>query len=347
MIITITRTIILYIFVTLGIRLMGKRQIGEMQPNELVVTLLISETAAIPLQDTTQPILNGLVAIFVLVILEIMISVLSMKSRFMRKIMNGKSAVIIKNGVIDQQMMKSVRMTVLDLVELLRGQDVFDISTVAFAVLEVNGNLSVLLKSAEQPATVADLKIEKKKALLQLPVISDGKIVKESLDFVGADEKDIRKKLKGGNVADVFLMTMDREGNHNIIKREGKEMKRLIPAAILLAVVLISYFGSLKYINDSCAEADRLADKCEAEYRSGRNAEEEIERLKKLWDKKEKMLSFFVNHADIDNIELELSSLTVFASEKEDAMFYDHIESMRTMLHQIKEDTVLSTHSVF
>lgn len=219
MIITITRTIILYIFVTLGIRLMGKRQIGEMQPNELVVTLLISETAAIPLQDTTQPILNGLVAIFVLVILEILISVLSMKSRFMRKIMNGKSAVIIKNGVIDQQMMKSVRMTVLDLVELLRGQDVFDISTVAFAVLEVNGNLSVLLKSAEQPATAADLNIKKEKALLQLPVISDGKIVKESLDFVQADEKDIRKKLKGDNVSDVFLMTMDREGNHNIIKR--------------------------------------------------------------------------------------------------------------------------------
>ena len=219
MIITITRTIILYIFVTLGIRLMGKRQIGEMQPNELVVTLLISETAAIPLQDTTQPILNGLVAIFVLVIMEILISVLSMKSRFMRKIMNGKSAVIIKNGVIDQQMMKSVRMTVLDLVELLRGQDVFDISTVAFAVLEVNGNLSVLLKSAEQPATTADLNIKKEKALLQLPVISDGKIVKESLDFVQADEKDIRKKLKGDNISDVFLMTMDREGNHNIIKR--------------------------------------------------------------------------------------------------------------------------------
>lgn len=223
MIITITRTIILYIFVTLGIRLMGKRQIGEMQPNELVVTLLISETAAIPLQDTTQPILNGLVAIFVLVILEILISVLSMKSRFMRKIMNGKSAVIIKNGVIDQQMMKSVRMTVLDLVELLRGQDVFDISTVAFAVLEVNGNLSVLLKSAEQPATVADLKIKKEKALLQLPVISDGKIVKESLDFVQADEKDIRKKLKGDNISDVFLMTMDKEGNHNIIKRRKEK----------------------------------------------------------------------------------------------------------------------------
>lgn len=223
MIITITRTIILYIFVTLGIRLMGKRQIGEMQPNELVVTLLISEIAAIPLQDTSQPILNGVVAIFMLVILEILISVISMKSLFMRKIMNGKSAVIIKNGVIDQQMMKSVRMTVLDLVELLRGQDVFDISTVAFAVLEVNGNLSVLLKSSEQPATAADLNVKKDKALLPLPVISDGKIIKESLEAIGTDEGAVRKMLKGNNVSDIFLMTMDRDGNHSIIKQRKKQ----------------------------------------------------------------------------------------------------------------------------
>ena len=223
MIITITRTIILYIFVTLGIRLMGKRQIGEMQPNELVVTLLISEIAAIPLQDTSQPILNGVVAIFMLVILEILISVISMKSLFMRKIMNGKSAVIIKNGVIDQQMMKSVRMTVLDLVELLRGQDVFDISTVAFAVLEVNGNLSVLLKSSEQPATAADLNVKKDKALLPLPVISDGKIIKESLESIGSDDGAVRKMLKGDNVSDIFLMTMDRDGNHSIIKQRKKQ----------------------------------------------------------------------------------------------------------------------------
>ena len=225
MIITITRTIILYIFVTLGIRLMGKRQIGEMQPNELVVTLLISEIAAIPLQDTSQPILNGVVAIFMLVILEILISVISMKSLFMRKIMNGKSAVIIKNGVIDQQMMKSVRMTVLDLVELLRGQNVFDISTVAFAVLEVNGNLSVLLKSSEQPATAADLNVKKDKALLPLPVISDGKIIKESLEAIGTDEGAVRKMLKGDNVSDIFLMTMDRDGNHSIISR-GKSNEK-------------------------------------------------------------------------------------------------------------------------
>lgn len=220
MIITIIRTFILYIFVTLGIRLMGKRQIGDMQPNELVVTLLISEIAAIPLQDTSQPILDGVVAIFVLVILEIIISVISMKSMFMRKVMNGKSAVIIKNGVIDQHVMRRVRMTVLDLVELLRGQNVFDISTVAFAVLEVNGELSVLLKSSEQPVTAGDLNIKKSKEALPLPVISDGKIIKESLEALEIKEQDIIDKLNANNteVKNVFLMSLDRYDNFSITK---------------------------------------------------------------------------------------------------------------------------------
>ena len=112
----------LYFFVTLGIRLMGKRQIGDMQPNELVVTLLISEIAAIPLQDTSQPVLNGVAAIFMLVILEIVLSVLAMKFAPIRKMMSGTSVLVIQNGVIDQAAMRKVRMTVIDLIELLRGQ---------------------------------------------------------------------------------------------------------------------------------------------------------------------------------------------------------------------------------
>ncbi len=225
MIITITRTVILYIFVTLGIRLMGKRQIGEMQPNELVVTLLISEIAAIPLQDTSQPILDGVVAIFTLVILEIIISVTAMKSITVRKLMNGKSAVIIKNGVVDQQAMKNVRMTVLDLVELLRGQNVFDISTVAFAVLEVNGNLSILLKSSEQPATSGDLKLNKEAAVLPLPVISDGKLINESLKALETDSVKIKKILDDNNtvIENVFLMTMDRDAKFTLIKKRSNK----------------------------------------------------------------------------------------------------------------------------
>ena len=204
---------------------MGKRQIGEMQPNELVVTLLISEIAAIPLQDTSQPILDGVVAIFTLVILEIIISVTAMKSIIVRKLMNGKSAVIIKNGVVDQQAMKNVRMTVLDLVELLRGQNVFDISTVAFAVLEVNGNLSILLKSSEQPATSGDLKLNKEAAVLPLPVISDGKLINESLKALETDSKKIRKILDDNNtvIENVFLMTMDRDAKFTLIKKRSNK----------------------------------------------------------------------------------------------------------------------------
>ena len=150
MIAIIIRTLILYIVLTLGIRLMGKRQIGDMQPNELVVTLVISEIAAIPLQDTDQPILNGICSIFVLVVLEILLSVIAMKSMTVRRLISGQSVIIIMDGVIDQTAMKKVRMTILDLVELLRGQDVFEIDDVAFAVLEVNGDLNVLLKSQKQ-----------------------------------------------------------------------------------------------------------------------------------------------------------------------------------------------------
>ena len=133
MISVVIRTLLLYFAVTFSIRIMGKRQIGDMQPNELVVTLLISEIAAIPLQDMSQPLLFGFLPIFSLVVIEIVISYLVLKSSLLRRIFSGRAVVIIKNGVIDQNAMKKLRITILDLIELLRGQNVFDISTVSFA----------------------------------------------------------------------------------------------------------------------------------------------------------------------------------------------------------------------
>ena len=225
LIITAIRTVILYFIVTVAIRLMGKRQIGDMQPNELVVTLLISEIAAIPLQDATQPVMSGVMAISVLVVLEIFISILAMKSFFVRKIMSGKSIILIKNGVLDQQAMRNVRMTVLDLVELLRGQNVFDISQVAFAVLEVNGGLSVVLKSDARTVTVGDMKLKVPDEGLAIPVISDGKLINESLTALEISKNDIIKRLKkdGLTIDRVFLMTADRNHNYSIVKKEEKK----------------------------------------------------------------------------------------------------------------------------
>lgn len=223
MISVIIRTLILYVTVAIAIRLMGKRQIGDMQPSELVITLLISEIAAIPLQDKDQPVLNGIVAVFLLVILEIGVSALSLKCFPVRKLLSGKSVIIVKNGVVDQQAMRDVRMTTLDLAELLRGQSVFNIEDVNFAILEANGNLSVLLKGPKQNATVEDLKIAEKPDALPLPVISDGKIIRESLDALSTTKANIMQILKENNqtVKKVFLMTLDRSGNYNIINKEA------------------------------------------------------------------------------------------------------------------------------
>ena len=224
MIFIVFRTVIIYIVVTLAIRLMGKRQIGDMQPNELVITLLISEIAAIPLQDINQPVLSGIVAIFVLVFLEIIISILTMKIFKFRQLMSGKSAVIIKNGVIDQQTMRDVRMTVLDLIELLREKDVFDIKDVAFAVLEVNGSLSILKNSDAQTVTRKDMKISGKEEALQLPVITDGKVIKESLKNLSMNYDKITSILKSKNKSpeNVFLMTVNRNGDYTIIDKESR-----------------------------------------------------------------------------------------------------------------------------
>ena len=136
---------------------------------------------------------------------------------------SGKSVVVIKNGILDQKAMKKVRLTVLDLIELLRGQNVFDIGTVQYAVLEVNGNLSVLLNSGDRTATNRDLDIKPKKDGMQIPIISDGKLLNESLEILKIDNKILAQKLKSNRVEDVFLMTMDRYQNYNLVLKDEQK----------------------------------------------------------------------------------------------------------------------------
>ncbi|MCQ2449367.1 MAG: DUF421 domain-containing protein [Clostridia bacterium] len=210
------RTVILYLLVIFAVRLMGKRQIGDLQPSELVITLLISEIAAVPLQDPSQPLLYGAVTIAVLVILEILLSVISLKSFYFRKLLSGQSVVIIQHGNVDQAAMRRVRMTVPDLIELLRGQDVFDLADVAFAVLETSGNLSVL-KNSDQTGN--------QKIGLALPIISDGRVVSESLTALALREVDVEHRLQEQNlkIVDVFLMTMDCYGNVCVVPKTKED----------------------------------------------------------------------------------------------------------------------------
>ena len=204
---------------------MGKRQIGDMQPTELVVTLLISEIAAIPLQDISQPISIGLLAIFMLVLLEILASVIILKNLRVRRIFSGKSVAIIKNGKIDQKAMRSVRITVFDLVEMLRMQGIFELDDIESAFLEVNGNLSVRQKPKKAPVTPEQLKIDVPDSGIQMTVISDGTVVDSSLKFLNLTRDDLNIILKKENKAarEIFLMTLNSSGQSIIIDKEKKK----------------------------------------------------------------------------------------------------------------------------
>ncbi len=224
MTIAILRTAILYIVVILSLRLMGKRQIGELSPSELVVTILISNIAALPIEDISIPIVGAILPIIVLASFEIFTSGISLKSKRMRSIITGNPKIIIKNGKIDRRVMRELRYNVDDLFEELHGKDVFDLRDVETAILEPNGKLSVLKFPEKQNLTAEMMNITPAGGGLQRIIISDGKTIDENLRAIGRDDGWLQKTLKHNkvSVSDVFIMTCDSGGNYHIVKEDGQ-----------------------------------------------------------------------------------------------------------------------------
>ncbi|MBQ6707420.1 MAG: DUF421 domain-containing protein [Clostridia bacterium] len=222
MIPTIIRTLILYIFVVTAVRIMGKRQIGELQPTELVITILLSEVASIPMEDPEIPIINSLIAIFLLVAFEIIVSVISMKSNRLRGIIQGNAVVVIRNGKIDQKELKRLRFTVDDILESLRQKDVFDINEVQYAVAETNGSLSVLLKDECKTVTLKDMKIKSKPSSLPCLIISDGRIITKNFADCNMTDRKLKKILNKRDipVEEILLLTVDSYENVTLIKKD-------------------------------------------------------------------------------------------------------------------------------
>lgn len=222
---TVIRTLIMYFIIIAAIRLMGKRQIGDLQPSELVITILMSEIAAIPIQDLEIPIEYGILATGTLVILEVLTSFTAMKSINFRRIIYGRSAVIIENGSIDQKMLKKLRMTVPDLMEVLRNQEIFDLNEVAFAILETNGQMSVLLKPQYQTASVSDINGQSQPTTMPCLIVSDGKLLTNAMKKYGITKEKVHSEVKNKHLKlkDVFLMTVDQNGKTTIVKKERQE----------------------------------------------------------------------------------------------------------------------------
>ncbi len=222
MIISVFRTVFIYVFIALALRIMGKRQISDMQTSELVITLIISDIAAIPMQDNSIPLLTGIVPMTVLMCLEILLSVIMLKSPLLRSAVCGQPVIIIEKGRLLQSAMKKLRMSTEDLFAQLRLKEIFHLEDIDYCIAETNGQLSVLLKGEKQPLTAEDVKAKAESGGIEAVVVNDGVLLKGSMKLCGISEQNIKKYAResGVSIKEIFIMTATSAGEYRIIGKE-------------------------------------------------------------------------------------------------------------------------------
>ena len=223
MILSYIRTIILYIVLIFGIRLMGKRQIGQMEASEFVVTMLVANLASIPMQDGGIPLFSGLVPILTVLGMELVFSGIIMHSIRFRKLLCGKPVILIDNGKILQENLRATRVTLDELASHLRQKDVMDLKAVQYAILETDGNLSVFPYAKEAPPAARDMGVRVRDNDLPVTIIEDGYFSKENLIKAHRDQKWMDRVLEEHrtDVKSTFLLTVDGKGHVIWIGKEG------------------------------------------------------------------------------------------------------------------------------
>ena len=222
MLISYIRSALLYLILIVCVRIMGKRQIGEMEPSEFVITMLLANLAAIPMQDSGIPLLSGVVPILVVFSMELIVAFLCMKSIRLRRLLCGKPVILIENGRVLQENLRRTRITVDELTEHLREQGVLALDTVKYAILETDGQISTFLFGRDRPPTAAEQGVKAEDPLLPYTIISDGRILGANLDAAGLTPAWLRKLLaqQGCTAREVFLLTADARGRTVLIRRE-------------------------------------------------------------------------------------------------------------------------------
>ena len=217
------RSLLLYILVIFAVRLMGKRQLGELQPSELVITILVSNIATLPLEDVNIPVIVGVTPILSLVCIEVIMSWLILRFPKLRKMVSGSPKIIIRNGVIDVNTLKELRLSVDDLMTAMRGSDVFDPNEVQYAIVETTGSFSVMKKQSDDTPVRSDLLKNVKCEDPPVLVVSDGKILDNALSSLGFDVNTVENVLKraGKKLDDVLLMTAEQSGKCYIAWNDG------------------------------------------------------------------------------------------------------------------------------
>lgn len=226
MAIIVIRSMIMYVLISFALRIMGKRQLGELQPSELAVTILVSNIATLPMEDTNIPLVAGIIPILAMMSFEVIVSYFALKNKRFKKILVGSPVVVIKDGKIDQESLKELRINADDLITQLRAKDIFDVREVAFAAIETTGALSVYKKYGAQEVTAEMLELEQKSGIEspQIVVVSDGAVIEEGLRFCNLNREWLDRILitEKRKLEEVFLMTCNNKADYVIIKNELK-----------------------------------------------------------------------------------------------------------------------------
>ena len=233
----IIRSILIYLIVLLVFRLMGKRQLGQMQPFELVLTLIIADLATIPMAEVSVPVLHGVVPLLTLVVLHFLLTLISRSSQQFSKIISGKPVILVNPKGIDYQAMKKLNLSTDDIFAALRECGYFSLSQIQYAIMETNGKVSVMPKADYAPVTNGDLNTKVEDSFIPIVLICEGKLMKENIELAGINEDEIQKIIsqnssKSKKIKDVLLLTIDKTGQTYLQMKEGEgisfQSKRLV-----------------------------------------------------------------------------------------------------------------------
>lgn len=225
MLLVFVRTIILYSIVLIVMRFMGKREIGQLQPFELAISIMIADLATLPMSETGIPISNGIIPILGLLVMHLLISMVNMKSMRMREIICGKPSILIYRGRIDEQKLKKERFTINELEERLRGNNINNIGDVEYAILETSGQISVIQKPNKRTTVPEDFGIMPEYEGISYDLVVDGKVMKDNLEKLEKDYNWLVKQLEPYNIKpeQVLIATIDGKGNFFCQEKEGKK----------------------------------------------------------------------------------------------------------------------------
>ncbi len=224
----IVRTVLIYLCVLFAMRLMGKRQLGELQPEELVSTILISNLASISIESEEVPVTASLIPLFLIAALELLGSILSFRSQRFFNLMSGRPKTVILDGQIDQNALRTLRLTTADLMEALRGKDVFDPRDVSYAVVETNGSLSVALRPEREPATLSDLALKVQHGQATIPFVLDGQVLDDNLHWCGKDHAWLERTAQANTllVEEILLLIGNDTEDYFLLKKEPRRTAR-------------------------------------------------------------------------------------------------------------------------